>query len=114
MIERQAQQNMTNKTTVRSLFILKLAVSMRVALLLVACADALHLAMSDCPRHRHVSMGMFDAIKSAFDDIQLERSASAVHVKPTHRLSCLLFCRRHLRWHRACRTAPGASGRLSH
>ena len=59
-------------------------------LLLVANSDALHLATRVRQRHAllsstSVSMGLFDAIKTAFDDVQLERSASAVHVRPTHR-----------------------------
>tara|TARA_B110001452_G_scaffold232998_1_gene210585 strand:+ start:225 stop:449 length:225 start_codon:yes stop_codon:yes gene_type:complete len=47
-------------------------------------SDALRLPAS---AHHHgrtrrapVSMGVFDSLKRAFDDIQLERSASAAHV----------------------------------
>ena len=71
-------------------------------LLLVANSDALHLATGVRQRHAllsstSVSMGLFDAIKTAFDDVQLERSASAVHVRPTHRR-----CRRCRRCRRLC------------
>ena len=56
-------------------------------LLLVNTSDALCFTMS--VRHRHacsssrpssVSMGLFDGLKKAFDDVEVKRSASAAHI----------------------------------